>query len=150
TLLRSFRKTITTTGERDGLEKGRTRFRFALLPFAGTLPRGRALAELARLQGGVMTRQTGKLSSGYPAMNGSAGSRGFVDCGESPLVVSAIKAPETGPGLILRLWNPMPTAATGEIRFWKEVASAQRLLLNEEPDPEAPAPGIREGALRVE
>src|SRR5262249_11910087 len=70
TLLRSFRKTVITAGEPDGLERGRLVFRYSLMPFAGKLPREEALRKLANLQTGISTRQTGKCPSGFPAMEG--------------------------------------------------------------------------------
>jgi alpha-mannosidase/mannosylglycerate hydrolase len=134
TLLRSFRRTITTSGETDGLEKGKTTFRFALMPFDGELPRARALSELARLQAGLQTRQTGKRPSGFPPLAGKAPStQGFLECQSGCLSVSAIKIPEEGEGLILRLWNPTGQPQKESIRFWREILFVEELDLGEEP-----------------
>ncbi len=134
TLLRSFRRTIVTTGETDGLEKGEITYRFALMPFTDELPRAQALSELARLQGGLITRQTGKRPSGFPPMSGQqSSSQGFMECQTGNLVISAIKCPETGQGLVVRLWNPTGQPQTERIQFWRHLVFAQKLDLNEEP-----------------
>ncbi len=139
TLLRSFRRTIRTSGEPDGLEKGTTTFRFALMPFRGELPRAQALSELARLQAGTVTRQTGKRPSGYPALAGvEPTQQSFVECQSGQLVFSALKIPESGEGLVLRLWNPTGHPQTETIRFWKKITFAQELELSEEPASEPP------------
>ena len=140
TLLRSFRSTVSTGGERDGLETGVTTFRFRLLPFGGELPRSAALAELAKLQSGLLTRQTGRRPSGYPEMQGNApATQGFMDCLSGNLVVSAIKAPEGGDGLIVRLWNPTGKTTQEEIVFSREIIKATPVYLDEEP---LDAPGV--------
>jgi len=45
TLLRSFRRTYTTAGESDGLEKGEIRHRYALMLFSGELNKGLAYSD---------------------------------------------------------------------------------------------------------
>jgi alpha-mannosidase len=140
TLIRSFRKTVGTGGESDGLETGSTTFQFRLLPFANNLPRAEALAELAKLQSGLLTRQTGPRPSGYPKMAGDEpATQGFMDCLSGNLVVSAIKTPESGEGLIVRLWNPTGQTLKEEIVFSREVVGATPVLLNEDP---LEAPGV--------
>jgi len=104
TLFRPFRRTIATGGEPDGLEKGKLTFQFALLPFAGELPRTIALRELSRLQTGIISRQSGQRPSGDPPLQGTAAAtRSFLQLVEGNLAVSAIKAPESRDGFILRL-----------------------------------------------
>jgi len=134
TLIRSFRKTVGTGGEADGLETGGTTFRFCLLPFSTKLPYAEVLAELAKLQSGVYTRQTGSRPSGHPKMAGEEpATQGYMDCHSGNLVVSAIKAPESGQGLIVRLWNPTDETLMEEISFFREVIEATPVLLNEDP-----------------
>ncbi len=134
TLLRSFRQTIATGGEPDGLEKGQHSFKFALLPFSGELPRAGALRELARLQTRLLTRQSGKRPSGYPPLQGTgSATQSFVELLDGNLAVSAIKTPEKGEGLILRLWNPTSQPMTESIRFWKNIQSVECVNLAEEP-----------------
>lgn len=141
TLLRSFRKTVITSGEPDGLERGRLVYRFALMPFAGRLPRAEALRELAKLQTGVCSRQTGKRPSGFPPMEGREPStQSFMELQTGSLIVSAIKPAEQGKGLVIRLWNPTAQARTETLRFWRTVANAELLHLNEECDPKSPRP----------
>jgi alpha-mannosidase/mannosylglycerate hydrolase len=132
TLLRSFRQTVGTSGERDGLELGEVRHRYALMPYSGELPRGAICDEVARLQGGVFTRQTGARSSGFPEMEGEApATRGFVELAKGALQVSAIKAAEDGKGLIVRLWNPTGKAQKDALKFWRAPAAAEQVRLDE-------------------
>jgi len=104
TLLRSFRRTVGTPGEPDGLEKGTLAYRYALMPFGGELPRAEALWEMIRLQAGILTRQTGRFPSGYPKMEGKGEGeapaeprRSLVEQKTGRLVVSAIKPAEERP-----------------------------------------------------
>ena len=141
TLLRSFRKTVGTAGEPDGLEIGKLVHRFALMPFAGKLPRAEALRELQRLQAGVMTRQTGPRPSGFPAMSGDAPATfGYIEAASGKLAVSAIKSAEDGDGLIVRLWNPEDTAQSEKLVLWRKVKSAEADDMREVADKTAPAP----------
>ena len=150
TLLRSFRRTVATTGEPDGLEQGRITYRTMLMPFAGTLPRVEALNAVAALQAGLITRQTGKCSSGYPAMAGEAAPvQSYVECRRGELVVSAIKPAEAGGGLVVRLWNPTGRATTETLWFWRPVKGVKRLKLSEEPA-QAVEPSIDGQTVSVE
>ncbi len=132
TLLRSFRQTVGTSGESDGLERGEVRHRYALMPYSGELPRARVCEEVAKLQAGVFTRQTGARPSGFPEMNGKApATRGFLELAHGQLVLSAIKPAEDGKGLVVRLWNPTGKKRRDTLRFWKKPASAETLRLDE-------------------
>jgi len=146
TLLRSFRRTIGTEGERDGLEQGRIAYRFALMPFAGAFPATVALREAASLQAGVITRQTGKRPSGHAPMRGAGGSpagkqAGLSSCAEmsyleqedGTLVISAVKPSEDGDAIVVRLWNPTDTTQCDTLRFRTEIRSAQYSDLREIP-----------------
>ena len=141
TMLRSFRKTVSTGGEQDGLERGTTVHRYALMPYGGRLPRAGAMRELAIMQAGIISRQTGPRSSGYPAMAGSElSARSYIEVRAGRLVVSSVKPAEQGGGLVIRLWNPTGQRQTDEIRLWRKVKTATYVGLNEEPSkrPEAP------------
>lgn len=143
TLLRSFRKTVSTGGESDGLERGLIVHRYALKPFAGVLPRAEALRELAVLQTGVMTRQTGARPSGYPAMTGNEpATRGFIEAQTGRLVVSAIKPAEDGVGLIIRLWNAEERRQTETLRLWRKAKVAHYTDLRELPTHGKEAPRV--------
>lgn len=149
TLLRSFRRTVGTEGERDGLELGEITYRYALMPFAGELPRVRAITEAMALQAGLMTRQTGKIVSGYPAMRGTdEPRRSYVEQERQTLVLSALKPAEDGSGMVVRLWNPDEAARTETLRFWRRVARARRLTLAEQPD-DGPAPAVEGNRITV-
>lgn len=134
TLLRSFRKTVGTSGEQDGLERGAVTHRYALMPFAGVLPRAEALREWAALQAGIVTRQTGVRPSGFPAMTGKEpATRGLVELKAGRLAVSAIKPSEEGGGLVIRLWNPTGQRQTDTLQLWRKVKSARYTDLRELP-----------------
>ncbi|MGQ9555463.1 MAG: glycosyl hydrolase-related protein [Anaerolineae bacterium] len=135
TLLRSFRRTVGTVGEHDGLELGTLTYRYALMPYAGELPRTQALALLASLQAGVMVRQTGELSSGFPAMNGQeVPHKSYVEQKHGTLVLSAWKPAEDGKGMVVRLWNPTNEPQGDTLLFWRPIMNARRLKLSEMPD----------------
>ncbi len=132
TLLRSFRKTVGTSGEFDGLEQGRITWRYALLPYAGTFPSRDAFRELAFLQAGLLTRQTGRFSSGHPPMEGTARpEKSLLNQKTGDLVVSAIKPREAGGGLIVRLWNPTGRKQKETLTFDRKVRGAVFCKLNE-------------------
>ncbi len=134
TLMRSFRRTVGTTGERDGLELGRRTYRYALMPFAGDLPRVAALREAVALQAGLLVRQTGPLPSGYPPMAGSeAASISYLEQERGTLVLSALKPAADGQGLVVRLWNPTEERQSERLRLWRKPASVRLLNLAEEP-----------------
>lgn len=149
TLLRSYRRTVGTPGEQDGLEPGELRWRYALLPYSGEFPAVEALDRLARLEAGLLARQTGRCASGFPAMGGSLPStRSFLALDQGALVLSTVKTAEDGDGLVVRLWNPTGKAASDTLRCERPIATAQAVSLSEA----APAPDrvqVRDGALRV-
>jgi alpha-mannosidase/mannosylglycerate hydrolase len=133
TLLRSYRRTVGTQGEQDGLERGTLTYRYALLPFAGTLPRVEALYVMGGLQGGITTRQTGTLCSGFPPLAGEAlPVQSYLELRAGTLVISALKAAESGEELIVRLWNPTETMQQETLACWRPLASAQYVSLAEE------------------
>ncbi len=151
TLLRSFRKTVGTAGEPDGLEIGKLTHRFALMPFAGKLPRAAALKELQKLQAGIFTRQTGARPSGFPPMSGDAPATfGYLEAASGNLAVSAIKTAEDGNGLIVRLWNPEGVKKTEKLVFYRKVKSASMTDLRELPDKSAPAAKVSGKTVTVE
>ncbi len=135
TLLRSYRRTVGTPGEHDGLELGDIVYRYALLPFEDALPAAEALREAARLRGGLNTRQTGPVASGYPAMTGTRpATQSLLEQRDSTLVISTIKPPETGSGLIVRLWNPGNEDARDTLVFGRTPTAVAVVKLNEEPE----------------
>jgi alpha-mannosidase len=150
TLLRSFRRTAATPGEPDGLEQGRITYRYALMPFAGALPRVEALNALAALQAGLFIRQTGKTSSGFPPMAGQAApTQSYLECTQGNLIVSAVKPAEAGGGFVVRLWNPDGRKVSETLTFWKKVKSAKRLKLSEEPS-KGPALAVKGRTVALE
>ncbi len=150
TLLRSFRRTFSTAGESDGLELGEIRHRFALMPFAGELDRVVAMENVLALQAGILTRQSGKISSGYPKMSkdGQA-QKSFIELLDRNLVISAVKAAEDGCGLIVRLWNPGDEARSEKLLFGETPLSAIYCKLSED-DLAEPVPNIEGKTVIIE
>ncbi|MCC6579854.1 MAG: hypothetical protein IT440_05385 [Phycisphaeraceae bacterium] len=152
TLLRSFRRTVGTGGEPDGLEKTTLEYRYALMPYRGDFPAQTALSELAKLQAGVLTRQTGARSSGYAPLSGRRKPhRGFMRLEHGRLVMSAFKPAEDGSGTwIIRLWNPTGDTLRDTLTFERPVQSARMLKLSEMPDDAAKAATVRGASVEVE
>ncbi|MDD5599802.1 MAG: glycoside hydrolase family 38 C-terminal domain-containing protein, partial [Victivallaceae bacterium] len=132
TLLRSFRRTFLTAGEHDGLEPGEIVHRFALMPFAGELNRADAMQKVQELQAGLHTRQSGKISSGYPRLTGNQSNQSFIRMQDNRLILSAIKAAESGDGLIVRLWNPSNEKCTETLEFFRKPKSIVYTQLSED------------------
>lgn len=150
TLLRSFRKTISTGDEADGLELGTMVHRYALMPFGGALPRAEAMRQLARIQAGIISRQTGSRPSGYPAMTGQEPStQSFIELKAGRLVVSSMKPTEQGGGLVIRLWNPTGRRQSDTIRLWRKVKAAKYIGLNEGPTKRPEVPRVSGNGVTV-
>jgi alpha-mannosidase len=67
-----------------------------------------------------------------PARSGALpGSQSFVQVAPEALAVSAIKPPEEGEGLIVRLWNVAAEPVTGTVRLWRPFLRAVRTDLAE-------------------
>jgi alpha-mannosidase/mannosylglycerate hydrolase len=149
TLLRSFRRTAGTPGEEGGQEQGHISVRYALMPFAGELPRVDTLNRVAALQAGLYVRQTGKCPSGFPALSGKADPvHSHIECASGNLVVSAVKASDDG-GLIVRLWNPGDGKVKEKLVLWKRVKSARCLNLAEKPV-KGPRPAVKGSTVTVD
>lgn len=134
TLLRAFSHTVATSGEDGPQEQGTLAFRYALRPFAGELDAVDIMLAAHALQAGVWTRQDGCLASGYPPMQGTLEPRQtYLEQHERSLVVMAVKQPEEGSGLIVRLWNPAPDGRIETLRFAAPLADVAWLKLSEEP-----------------
>jgi alpha-mannosidase/mannosylglycerate hydrolase len=135
TLLRSFRRTFLTAGEHDGLELGEIVHRFALMPFAGELKRVDAMHKVMQLQTGLHTRQSGKISSGYPQLTGKTSELSFIKILDHHLVISAIKTAENGDGVIVRLWNPSDEKRSERLEFFRQPKSVVYTQLSEDDSP---------------
>ncbi|MBU0712639.1 hypothetical protein KJ762_14795 [bacterium] len=150
TLLRSFRRTYATAGEPDGLEKGEIHHHFALMLFSGELDKGLAIQTATELQSGILTRQSGKISSGYPKLSGNQKTQqSFIEQVDRNLIISAIKNAEDGNGLILRLWNPTDQSQSEAVIFYKSLKEAEYCKLSED-KLTGKKPEIRENRLIVE
>jgi alpha-mannosidase len=103
---------------------GRHVWEYALVPHAGTwagvFPLAHAFA--APLRAVPAAVQAGPLPL----------AQSFVEVAPDSLVVSAIKQPERGAGLIVRCWNVAETPVEGRVRLCWPFARATRVNLNEE------------------
>jgi alpha-mannosidase len=150
TLLRAFHYTVNTEGESDGQEQGTLTYRYALQPFHGKFPAATALGHLARLQSGILTRQTGARCSGYPAMQGrEKPEQSFLKQEKGSLVFSAMKPAESGNEIVVRFWNPAHVAATETLTFGRTVAGARYLNLAEEKTPAGARPAAKGRQVRI-
>ncbi len=157
TLLRSFRRTVGTEGEQDGLEQGRIAFSYGLMPFSGAFPAAVALREATVLQTGVITRQTGKRPSGHapmrivpgdalagdsPAERAIPVGKSFLEQEGEVLVLSAIKPSEEGNAVVVRLWNPTEETQCDRLRLGQAVSTVRYADLREIPMDGVPAPKV--------
>jgi alpha-mannosidase len=103
---------------------GRHVFEYALVPhtgtWAGVFPQAHAFAAPLRAEPAAV--QAGPLPL----------AQSFVEVSPDSLVVSAIKQPEGGAGLIVRCWNTAETPVEGRVRLCWPFARATRVNLNEE------------------
>ena len=149
TLLRSFRRTPNTEGEADGLQPGPLSLRYAPSALQRDAAAAASIAGTVRLQTGTMTRQTGRFSSGFPAMTGSEPPcRGFLELESGNLAVTAIKpAVDDANDCIIRLWNPWPETRQETIRFGRHLCQQPRSTSRKRPPSKAsfssPATGSR-------
>jgi hypothetical protein len=103
---------------------GRHVLEYALVPHAGTwadvFPQAHAFAAPLRAEPAAV--QAGPLPL----------AQSFVEVSPDSLVVSAIKLPERGAGLIVRCWNMAEMPVEGRVRLCWPFARATRVNLNEE------------------
>lgn len=132
TLLRSFRRTWGTSGEKDGLEKGHHCYKYLIVPCSDNSSYPDLLHKLEIHKAGILVRQTGKLSSGFPMMSGSDTPRkSYVELLDKKLMVSAIKPAKDKKSIIIRLWNPTNCKQVERLKFFRPVKCAKYLKLSE-------------------
>ncbi len=134
TLFRSYRRTVNTPGEQDGLELADLTFTFALKPYKGKLPAADLAQAMLKLQAPIISRFTGKTSSGYPPIDGDGDTtQSFMQLLDGKLVFSTFKPADDGNGYILRLWNPTDQQLSERVRLWKQPGNIQLVNLAEKP-----------------
>ena len=103
---------------------GRHTFRYALIPHAGDWRSAFVEAD---------SFQTDLRALSVPAHPGPLPPvLSFVQIDPPALRLSALKPPEHGEGIILRLWNGEDRPIEGTVRFWRPFARAVRVNLAEE------------------
>ena len=103
---------------------GRHTFRYALIPHAGDWRA--AFGEADRFQTDLRALSVPAHSGPLPPV------LSFVQIDPPALRLSALKPPEHGEGIILRLWNGEDRPIEGTVRFWRPFARAVRVNLAEE------------------
>ncbi len=103
---------------------GRHTFRYALIPHVGDWRA--AFAEADAFQTDLRALATPPHPGPLPP------TLSFVRIDSPALRVSALKPPEEGEGLILRIWNIEDQSVEGTIRFWRPFARAVRVNMAEE------------------
>ncbi len=103
---------------------GRHTFRYALIPHAGDWRA--AFAEVDAFQTDLRALSVPTHSGPLPPV------LSFVQIDPPALCLSALKPPEEGEGIILRLWNTEDRPVEGTVRFWRPFARALRVNLAEE------------------
>lgn len=101
-------------------------FDYAIYPYQGNWNTGQVYREALNFNLRLHLNQTGR--SHGPLPNTMA----FVQIEPEQLVLSAIKKSDRGKGLIVRVFNPTEETVVGTIRFWKPIASAKFVNLNEQ------------------
>jgi alpha-mannosidase len=102
---------------------GRHTFRYALIPHAGDWRA--AFAEADAFQTDLRALATPPHPGSLPP------ALSFVQIDPPTLRLSALKPPEEGEGLILRIWNIEDRPVEGTIRFWRPFARAARVNMAE-------------------
>jgi alpha-mannosidase/mannosylglycerate hydrolase len=149
TLLRSFRRTWGTSGEKTGLEKGDHRFHYVIAP-CNDASRVDLLRKLDAHKAGIWVRQTGPFSSGFPEMAGpDRPQMSFIELLDKKLLMSSIKPTENTNNIILRLWNPTHSRQVERIRCPKPIKRSKYLKLSEKVIADS-APAIERNILTVE
>ncbi len=103
---------------------GRHTFRYALIPHAGDWRA--AFAEADAFQTDLRALPVPAHPGPLPPV------LSFVRIDPPALRLSALKPPENGEGLILRLWNIEDRPVEGTVRFWRPFARAMRVNLAEQ------------------
>ncbi len=103
---------------------GRHTFRYALIPHAGDWRS--AFAEADCFQTDLRALSVPVRPGPLPPV------LSFVQIDPPALRLSALKTPERGEGIILRLWNVEDRPVEGTVRFWRPFARAVRVNLAEE------------------
>jgi alpha-mannosidase len=132
------------TPEAQGI--GQHVFEYALVPHAGTWYADKALimreahAFEAPLRACVAEQHTGILP---PAWS-------FVEVAPAGVTLSAVKRAADGQGVVVRVYNPLPAAVTGEVALALPFTSVRTINLNEEPLPDGErAPAVERGRVRL-
>lgn len=103
---------------------GRHTFRYALIPHARDWRAG--FAEADAFQTDLRALATPRHPGPLPSV------LSFVRIEPAALRISALKPPEEGEGVILRVWNIEDRPVEGTVRFWRPFARAVRVNLAEE------------------
>ncbi len=120
---------------------GLHRFRYAIMPHRGDWHTARVAGEAERLNVPLMVAQVGRHEGHLPK------SWGFLKIDPETVQLSAIKKPEDGGELVVRIYNPAPISEKAQVTLALPVESAKLTDLEEKPIRELPA---KNGAIQIE
>jgi len=104
---------------------GTQHFRLAILPHAGDWVAGDVYPSALRFNTPLRALQVSSLAGDLPPREG------FLTIDDPQVILSAIKQAETGPGLVVRLYNPTPQSRTIRLRSHFELNGVERVTLEE-------------------
>lgn len=119
TLLRSFTRTVLTSGQEDGEIQGRHVFRYQILPLAGVPDASRLTRLGQRLAAGVRAvevflRDTG--AQGAPARE-LPPVRSFLEVSSPQPIITAVHRVTADEAATIRLYNPTPRAIAADLKL---------------------------------
>ncbi len=132
TLLRSFRRTVFTSGEEGGQIQGTHEFVWRIVPLAGSVPRtrlcrlGQQLAAPPRAEQ-VESRDAATATPSLPA------SHSFLRLTPGQAVITAIQRRRDSEGLVVRMFNPTDTAIEETLELPREIGAAEQTDLEGRP-----------------
>jgi len=100
-------------------------FDYAIYPYQGNWDTGQVYREALQFNLRLHLNQTGRSHGTLPH------TMAFIHIEPEQLILSAIKKSDRSDGLIVRLFNPTEETISGAIRFWKPIAKANFVNLNE-------------------
>lgn len=123
TLFRGTLRTHQTNGEPGGQSTGELVFEYALVPFAGAVPKARLTRLAMELQTGVFAQACGLEAPPAPWMH--------MDAPEE-IILSACKPAADGRGVVLRFWNTGDRAASALVAMERAPKGVEVCNLDEE------------------
>jgi len=119
-------------------DRGEHRFRYALLPHAGTFQEAEVLPRAAELSVEPQARSTGTRPTGPSGAGERPSTQSLVSSSSPGVVASAVKRPDEGDGLVVRLFEAWGGRRRAQLRLAGSFGRAQLADLLERPRRELP------------